>query len=475
MDLLFKWQNRSFSVKSAYKLMDRRLPFRTGEIASEGYYEQNARQFDGVIGYNKINDNFTFDVQAFYINQTKHNETKRYTFNSAYYPIYPGALWSDRDTEKLGIAADFSYYLGERNLPEFHGDYSYEVLHVDANDWIWQGSSQKEYKYYPRYDENHFHLQLQDTLTLGRDWDTWLTGIVRADKVESTGNERSEDEWKYSWGLALKKEISDHITFKSSFGTFYRYPNFTERYGDGLFIMPTYIGAAKNFPPPTWETGEQWDVGLDLKGRLPAGAWQVSAAYFDRHTDNMVGMYTNRAFSYFVNAGMAHISGVEAGGLLEIFAFSFSFAYTHQEGKVNRLLPYAATATSSLSEPITNIPEDQLLLRASYEFADKLTVFSEYQYTGAIYKTRLDGNGDDCWVLDDSLSTVNIGAAWSILKGLTLTAGINDILNAGPSQGQSATNYTRSGVNMGTIQYNSILDYSSPGTTYYATLRFEWQ
>jgi outer membrane cobalamin receptor len=477
MDFLFKWQNQSFSIKGAYRDMDRRLPFRTGEIASEGYYAQDAGQFDGVLGYNKIWDTFTLGIQGFYINQTKHNNTRRYNFNSAYYPIYPGALWSDRDTEKLGITADFSYTPGQRNLTEFHGDYSYEVLRVDANDWIWQGSSQKEYKYYPRYDENHIHLQLQDTITLGKDWDTWLTGIARADRVESTGNNQSEDDWKYSWGLALKKEINERITFKSSYGTFSRYPNFTERYGDGLFIMPTYIGAAKNYPPPTWEIGQQWDVALDLNGSPAFGEWRLSAAYFDRHTDNMVGMYTNRAFSYFVNAGMAHVNGVEVGGFLGVYAFSLSFAYTHQEGKVNRLLPYAGTATSSLSERITNIPKDQLMLRVSYNglFDNKITVFSEYRYTGPIYKTRLEGNHEDSWVTDDALSVVNTGAAWSILKNLTLTAGINDLLNAGPSQGQHATNYTRGGVNMGTVQYNSILDYSSPGTTYYVTLRYEWQ
>jgi outer membrane receptor for ferrienterochelin and colicin len=174
---------------------------------------------------------------------------------------------------------------------------------------------------------------------------------------------------------------------------------------------------------------------------------------------------------------MAHINGVEVGGLLSVYAFSLSFAYTHQEGKVNRLLPYAGTATSALSEHITNIPEDQLMLRVSYNalFDNKITVFSEYRYTGPIYKTRLEGSHDDSWVTDDALSVVNIGAAWSVLKNLTLTAGINDLLNAGPSQGQHATNYTRGGVNMGTIQYNSILDYSSPGTTYYVTLRYEWQ
>ncbi len=476
-DFLIKWQNESFSIKSAYRDTDRKLPFRTGEIAGEGYYTQNARQFDGVFGYNIIGDTYTVGIQTFYIGQRKRNETKRYNFNSAYYPIYPGAIWSDRDTDKLGVMADFSYNMGLRNLLEFHGDYSYEVLTVDANDWTLQGNSQKDYKYYPRYDENRIHVQVQDTITLGKRWDTWLTWIARTDRVESKGNEQNEDDWKYSWGLALKKEINKYITFKSSYGTFNRYPNFTERYGDGLFIMPTYIGAAKNFPPPSWETGWQWDVGIDLSGHLPSGAWQLSAAYFDRYTDNMVGMYTNKAFSYFVNAGKGHVNGFEAGGLIDLYSLSLSFAYTHQEGRVNRLLTYTGTATSSLSEPLTNIPKDQLMLRASYSglFDNKVTLYSEYQYTGPVYKTRLENISGNCWVLDDALSVINIGAAWAIFNNLSLTTGVNDILNAGPSQGQHAINYTRNGVNMGTIQYNSILDYSSPGTTYYVSLRYEWE
>ncbi|MCP6658116.1 hypothetical protein NL521_29725, partial [Klebsiella pneumoniae] len=71
--------------------------------------------------------------------------------------------------------------------------------------------------------------------------------------------------------MALKKQVSDNLTLRSTYGTYYRLLNLYEIAGDGGSIMPAPIASNNqfqrlNFPRP--EEGRQCDISAIWDGRL---------------------------------------------------------------------------------------------------------------------------------------------------------------------------------------------------------------
>ncbi|MDR1109101.1 MAG: TonB-dependent receptor plug domain-containing protein [Deltaproteobacteria bacterium] len=476
-DFLFKWQNEHFSLKGAYKKTERELPYsaRLGSaIFRDIYRSQTVEHQDVVLGYRNTLGDLDFGVQLNYLNQDK--RVKRHNwipYNGA--TDYPGNDYDYRETERLGGQADLSYKLGERHLLEFHADYSDETLDIDANGWAtWSFDSgaflpSPNYKLFPRYTERRWHLQLQDTITMGSNDDMKLTLILRRDGIDTEGNAREDNKSLDAWGVAFQKEINQNVTFRTSAGTFNRYPNFAERFGDGYFIIPTYLNInSRFFPNPTWERGEQWDVGLELRGSLLGVAAYSSIGYFDRFTLDMLSMYTNAEFAFYRNAGEAKVHGMEFEGGLYGDSFDLDASFTWQRGSTNRNMYSNQYTTFGEIDPLTNVPKIQYLVRGTYRLpGDWLSLFVEYQYTDSLYKQNwTDQVGDDIWLMDSPLRKTNAGLRLAIDGSLTLTAGVDDIFNKTVKQYQYIDK-------TGKI-YNSFVPYPQNGRTYYATLEYRF-
>ena len=483
-DAMLKWQNDHFSFKAAYKETERSLPpsaayqYESTTYSSwDTYNTQEVKHTDLVGGYRNTWGDLDFGLQLNYLKQKKNTQSHNLPPDTAWgmYPIFPGAHWSKRETERWGGQLDLSYKLTERNLLEFHADFSDEELRVDANDWhLSTGHRNEENRFFPLYTEKRTHLQIQDTITLDQAETTKLTASYKMDKVESTGNNRGDSDWRDSYGLALVKDIDDNWSFRASYGTFNRYPNFTERFGDGLNVLPTYVN--RNWGEPvTWEEGEQWDVGFDWRGQFLGAGGKGAISYFNRYTENMMTAYINRQFTYYANAGKATVEGVEMEAALNWQQFDLDFSATWQRAKKNDEIFVRGVSSAGLSGHLTNIPKWEYYLRGNYRFpGDSFSLFAEYHFIDSLYKTndygiQIGSNVVGSWTKDDPLGLVNAGFRWQLNDQISLTAGVNDMLNKGPKQGQ----FTEAGDGHN-YRYASLVSYPQPGRTYYATLRYEF-
>ncbi|MDR2353795.1 MAG: TonB-dependent receptor plug domain-containing protein [Deltaproteobacteria bacterium] len=480
IDLLLKWQNENFSLKAAKKATKRGLPYRVNRIDYNTWREQRVDHTDVVLGYRNNNWSIVdFGIQLHYLLQDKRFERKNVSESYGINFSIPGGNWDYRKTKRLGGQVDVGLKLGSRNLLEFHADYSEENLTVEANFWeSWSFDAgamlpYRDYRLFPKYKERRVHIQLQDTLTFGPSDDMKLTVIARSDRVQSQGNIRSDNKFMQTWGIAFQKELNENVTMRFTAGTFTRYPNFAERFGDGFYILPTYLNInSRFFPTPTWEQGEQWDFGFDLHGRLLGASAYSSVSYFKRFTENMLSMHTNAAFAFYRNMGQGTVKGIEfEGGMYwPSFDLDASFAWQYGAGNyVGRVINYTREEES---EHITNLPRVQLLLRGSYRFpGDWFSVFGEFQYIGRLYKeTVLITTGlnsrTTSWIMDSPLQIISLGANWKIKENLNLTVGINDLQNKRVRQYQY--------IDAGKIKYRDPVDYPMAGITFYATLAYSF-
>jgi outer membrane cobalamin receptor/opacity protein-like surface antigen len=471
-DFLLKWQNDNFSIKVAKKITNRELPWFTNPQYTNIYRDQFVDHTDLVIGYRNSYNIFDLGIQFHYLSQDKNIKTNNIIPNP-FLGTYPGILWDNRNTTRLGGQVDLSVKLGERNLLEFHADYSKENLKIDANRWLeWQFDAgaylpYPNYKLATDYSEKRWHLQLQDTLTFGPADDMKLTMIARLDGVESQGNARDYNKSMQSWGLAFKKEFNENATFRFTAGTFNRYPNFAERFGDGFYVMPSYLNVnSRYFPNPTWEKGEQWDMGLDLRGKLLGAAAYTSVSYFERFTENMLTMHTNAEFAFYRNNGQGSVKGFEFEGGLYWDSIDLDAALTWLYGSGNFVAPVKQNTLPNESERIANLPQLQFLIRGTYRFPDDwLSVFGEYQYVGPTYVRRASFDIGK-WIMNSELRIINIGLNWKITDNFNLTAGVNDLLNVRVEQYQ----YFQAN---GEI-YRDPVPYPMAGTTFYATLAYSF-
>jgi outer membrane receptor protein involved in Fe transport len=481
-DVMLKWQSENWLFKASWKEIDRAYPSNSDQMTDNSsdnwptnyerwrsYNRDNRQQVlqkDFSLGYrDTFMDSLEIGLQFDYTLQNKNYEWLNHPpLNTAPFDVSPGAEWSRYDTERWAVNLDASYKLGERHLLEFRGDFSREALDVDGSNYQGTNAGDK-FALRPQYSQDRSHLQLQDTVTLNDAQDLWLTLVLRSDKVESDSEELSDNAWHYTWGLGLKKNVGEHWTLKGSYGTFVRYPNFYELYGDSVYIKPNAYVGADQVPAVGTEEGEQWDIGVDWRGQAPLldVPGTLSAGYFFRRTENMIGLYQTPKYVYYGNYGNTWARGVEVEGGLRWSQFDLDFSATWMESKlvdvVKVRLGYA-TQWIAEGQPLLNSPEWEYFVRGTYRHPKyPLSLFAELhhsseipvRYTNVLLTTYYS----------EKLAIANLGLKVDLWDGLQLTAGVNDVFNRGPEQ----------------ILYNDrnhyrrTVDFPLQGRVYYATLR----
>ena len=214
--------------------------------------------------------------------------------------------------------------MGDNHLLEFNGNFQYEKM--DANGSFWDTGYYKAdgnlHKLLTEYNNREYHFTLQDTITLNSDGDFKLTPIFRADKVEMETLGDADASWKWSGGAALQKNITDSLSFKTTWGTYNRHPNFYEIFGDGANMMPndnagTFFDIADR---GTWESGTQFDFSLNWQGKMLKSDSDIILTWFQRKSKNQMALWAplvpNAPMTYFpMDEGEVH--GVEIGALFK--------------------------------------------------------------------------------------------------------------------------------------------------------------
>jgi outer membrane receptor protein involved in Fe transport len=311
-----------------------------------------------------------------------------------------------------------------------------------------------------------WHLQLQDTITLNEAKDFWLTIIGRLDRmIGDTARGKRDDGnlgWVPTWGAALKKDFGEQWTARASYGTYNRFPNFYEMFGDGAYLYPSVLDK-NGAETVTREHGSQWDVGVDWRDEFFGVRAKATVNYFNRLVHDSIMLIARRDVGRYVNNQSVKFEGVEFEAQLTKGPLSLYMAATWQTFE-------DAGQNKEREFPFyVQLPKRFYNARLGYDlFGGRVNVFVEDIYTGKV-AYQSDINDDNPKYMAE-LNIINVGLKWSVTDSLKLTVGANDINNEGPRQRIIAT-----GRKSYKMRFkHSLVPYPQQGRTLYTTVEYNF-
>lgn len=508
---MLKWQDEHWMAKASWKQLHEELPVNVGGMTIE-HSKPNAPIYD-ITGYDRYlsgsyDKEQDIDQKEFQLGrrdtvgkldwgwrvaylynkkQFRNSGSMKDAYLSQWLPedefnadLGVGYYWGDYISKKWSGNLNAAYKLGDEHLLEANFDYSREKMdvdmdHIHAYDTGYDAAVGGR-KYLRNYNINEYHFTLQDTIVLNDDGDFKLTPVFRADKVEMDTMSDNDKRWKYSGGAALQKQINDHWSFKTSWGTYNRHPNFYEIFGDGGNIRPNWgsgWGTANNYydisTAGTWERGQQFDFSLNWQGRMAKADTDTVLTWFQRKADLQyilfMPMLPNYPSTYYPVSNV-EVKGVELSHSMKWERLGLTLAGTWQKAE------YSDTALNNLGakQGVTMTPEWIFNVRLDYLFpGDKLSSFVEYNYTD---EQSIDGGYQGGGQVDKTysswltkLSTVDAGLKYVFDKHWKLDFGVNDIFNQGYKQGVR-NDWSSMGIETG--------PYPLAGRMYYTTLEYRF-
>lgn len=399
----------------------------------------------------------------------------------------PGQLWSHYHSKKWDYNLNLAYHLWNSHLIEFNGDIVKERMDTDGDGWnktqeqldTQTGVYRTWRKMLPTYHNSEYHFTLQDTMTLNDAGDMKLTVIGRADKVKMQGLWEDiggkDSHWMYSGGAALQKQLDSHWSVKTSWGTYYRHPNFYEIFGDGMTILQSYFMQQRNrlgYSKGTWEWGSQFDFSLNRQGKMLGADTDTVVTWFQRKSNNQLVLYTpwrGPGVSYYLPSGQMSVHGIELSHHMTWNRLNLALAATWQKGKTTQTVEgYEVSAMSTGNNSF--VPEWVVNARLDYTFpGNRFNLFGEYRFNG---KEVIQGSssssedlGHTVMSVRDSYAMVDLGAKYQFDNGIKLSAGVNDVFNRGYKVMVSTKYYY--GPRVANL-------YPLPGRMYYATIGYSF-
>jgi outer membrane receptor protein involved in Fe transport len=476
-DLMAKWQNENWFAKVAWKDHDIQLAAGIDHMLNDTVdlpneiinllnpswspflkRAQRTVQRDFSLGRRQTWGNLDWGIRIDYATQNK-----RFHVIEGWLTPFPGAFWSSYDSRRWGLTLDASYKLGSRNLIEFHGDFSKETLKTNGSDWEKPVGYSSEFML-TGYKQKIWHLQIQDTINLSESGDFQLTLNLRYDKMSGdTAKGKKLDGnmgWIDTWGAALKKDFGNFLTLRASYGTFNRFPNFYEMFGDGGYIYPSVL-QDKNQDRVGREYGQQFDAGVDLRGTLFGVKARATANYFNRLVHDGIMLIARRDIAKYVNNQSMRHEGLEFEAHLSYGPLGLDVAATRQKFKdagqnKDRQYPF-----------MVQLPERMVNLRLTLAlFGGRVEAFGEYNHTGKIdYKTDINDKQAPLYL--DELNIVNAGLKLNVTDSLKVTVGGTDLTNQGPKQGFLAS------PDRSAYKY-ALAPYPLPGRILYTTVELKF-
>ena len=424
-DALVKWKNENWTLEGAWKRNDRVLPY--GAPGNDKPWSapgatQLTDQWNIAAARRQKWGDLDWGFRFEYLEQSKKYDDPSNVIGN----------WSDQhnkyETSRKSVAVDGSLPIGERHLLEFLWNYSDETLHT-------KGDVVNTYFGMEKHTRYAWNGQIQDTISLTKNDNFWLTPIIRWNAADG----RTE----FSGGAALNYKFDEQWSAKATWGTYNRAPNMYELYGDGAFVLPNM--------DLEWEDGTQWDIGVTWKGELLKAKSEVTLTYFASRVNNLIEYFiVNPRYAKYENVGKADIKGVEIEGTAKWEDWEIRASATWMDA-INK------TDGFKYGMRIPNRPEYEGYLRVTRGNLLKskaLSVFGEARYIGNNFYDQLQE------VKQDNLLTVGVGFRYDIKDNLKLVAGVDDIFDKSPEVLFLAEGYGP----------DRTMWYPLQGRTFYATL-----
>ncbi|WP_288183224.1 TonB-dependent receptor [uncultured Sporomusa sp.] len=467
-DALLKWQDDHWLVKAAYK---RDMTGNVGPAnyigtdidaypGSPGHVYKNTRRmviddYSLLVGRRQTDGNLEWGWRLDY------GYNKKHAYDPGEKTIWQpsGYHYSFFRNTRTGVVLDGSWKMGDSHLVEFYAGYADENMKTRySNFWTPTLITMVDADYFiGEYDIKKYYFQLQDTITLNKSRNLKFVPLLRREKQTMTTNANDGDgKWRDSYNLALQKDINDNLTVRSSYGTYHRYPNFFEIFGDGYYVVTAPL-AQQYGSKITVENGKQWDIGVNARGRALGAATDTTLTYFNRDVHNLSSYAVDPGGRlYYVNVGDGIAKGVELEHSMKWKRWDLLAAVTRNHTEITGRGPQTFY---SVGKRIVGIPQWESNIRLNYRFpGEKLSMFGEYHYVGETTQGR------DATCVYEALGLFNAGVKYSASSSLDLSFGVNDIFNKGPEQTftthSSGTPYTQN------------VTFPLQGRTYYMTARY---
>lgn len=516
-DAIIKWQDDHWLAKATWKNIRRHLPHPIDKnyaplwtvdqdwAVNMPYGKPNMYYFRNqeltakelLLGRRDTVGNLEWGWSINYLKQDKdyyiddwQNLEKVLEATSGLNTLKANTLWSKYDSRRLGAKIDGSYKAGNRHLIEFLVDASKEKMDIDG--WkmfdFEHANEDTRSRWRNYYEQEIINAQIQDTITLNKKGDFWLTPSIRYNRSKILGRSDRYDEkndpqhikWlgqtdeqtddKVTWQLALKKQFNDHFTLRATGGTYYRLLNMYEIAGDGAGIlpMPNVGGSASVFPMP--EEGKQWDISAIWDGKwLGADTAKFQITYFGRDSKRLLQLSSwNSFFFVYNNAASGKVSGVELQADLSWQKWDVNLQATYTDPS-NVLYDLSAipgqqewNKDGKIEGVMTYQPKWEGTARFTYRPDKNWSLFTQMRHVGKVTTDAVPlTTGALPW--QSSLTTMDVGVKYKINKSLQVAVGCNDVLNKANDM-YLRTTYS---------EMRNIL-YPIQGRTYYATLQYTY-
>lgn len=516
-DAIIKWQDDHWLAKATWKNIRRHLPHPIDKnyaplwtvdqdwAVNMPYGKPNMYYFRNqeltakelLLGRRDTVGNLEWGWSINYLKQDKdyyiddwQNLEKVLEATSELNTLKANTLWSKYDSRRLGAKIDGSYKAGNRHLIEFLVDASKEKMDIDG--WkmfdFEHANEDTRSRWRNYYEQEIINAQIQDTITLNKKGDFWLTPSIRYNRSKILGRSDRYDEkndpqhikWlgqtdeqtddKVTWQLALKKQFNDHFTLRATGGTYYRLLNMYEIAGDGAGIlpMPNVGGSASVFPMP--EEGKQWDISAIWDGKwLGADTAKFQITYFGRDSKRLLQLSSwNSFFFVYNNAASGKVSGVELQADLSWQKWDVNLQATYTDPS-NVLYDLSAipgqqewNKDGKIEGVMTYQPKWEGTARFTYRPDKNWSLFTQMRHVGKVTTDAIPlTTGALPW--QSSLTTMDVGVKYKINKSLQVAVGCNDVLNKANDM-YLRTTYS---------EMRNIL-YPIQGRTYYATLQYTY-
>ena len=390
-DVITKWQNNHWTVKGTWKQVLRHLPRAVFHDSIDDPYidtdalyygmaksRQNLIDKEMLVSWRNQAGRLDWGWTLDYLDQQKRYRCENWQaledlFPNDVYAKVPFRKWSAYNSHKWNGGIDGTYHAGERNLIEFYANYSDETMRVRGN-----GVTEdllKGFEYYNRYRTHYTqkmtNIQVQDTITLDNKGTLWLSPSIRYNRVRTHSNPTmayiyakeegrpstgmyeaiTQNNHKTTWQLALKKQINDRLSLRTTGGTYYRMLNLYEIAGDGGGIMPASLNNEKQFAKP--EEGKQYDISAIWDGPvLGARTGKIQVTYFYRNSTNLLQLYRwGLDYWSYTNTLNGHSRGVELQIDQSWKKWDFSAGGTYLKLDAMNQMPRSCTVRAELSLP----------------------------------------------------------------------------------------------------------------------------
>lgn len=516
-DAIIKWQDDHWLAKATWKNIRRHLPHPVDKnyaplydvdldwAVNMPYGKPNMFYFRNqeltakelLLGRRDTVGNLEWGWSINYLKQDKdyyiddwQNLEKVLEATSGLNTLAANSLWSKYDSRRLGAKIDGSYKAGDRHLIEFLVDASKEKMDIDG----WKmfdfdhANEDTRSRWRNYYEQEIVNAQIQDTITLNKKGDFWLTPSIRYNRSKILGRSDRYDEkndpqhikWlgqtdeqtddKVTWQLALKKQFNDHFTMRATGGTYYRLLNMYEIAGDGAGIlpMPNVGGTDSVFPLP--EEGKQWDISAIWDGKwLGADTANFQITYFGRDSKRLLQLSSwNSFFFVYNNAASGKVNGIELQADLSWQKWDVNLQATYSDPS-NILYDMSAipgqqvwNKDGKIEGVMTYQPKWEGTARFTYRPDKNWSLFTQMRHVGKVVTNAIPlTTGAVPW--QSSLTTMDVGVKYKIHKSLQVAVGCNDVLNKANDM-YLETTYG---------EMRNIL-YPIQGRTYYATLQYTY-